>query len=249
MVKFKAVLDEPDLLRDTIGTVANIINEGVFLLKKDGIELRSMDPANVALVDLKLLSSAFRSYELEKEAEIGVNIADLTSVLRRAKATDSITIELKENLLGVEFSGGLKRSFYIPLLDLKQETKTPSLEFPATIEIKSNVLDDGVSDAEIVSDAVVFETDPDSFVMMAEGESRKAKIRLEKGDASVVSLKAKDHVKSTFPLDYLRKMVKGSKLSETVILQFGNDYPIRLDFKVLNKLQLGFVLAPRIEQE
>lgn len=249
MVKFKAVLDEPDLLKDSISAVSNLLNEGVFKLSKNGIELSAMDPANVAMVELKLLSSAFRSFEVEKDFEISVNITDLTSVLRRAKATDSIAVELKDNVLNLEFSGDLRRSFDIPLLDLKQESKTPNLEFPAEVEMKSAVIEESISDAEIVSDVIVLEADPDSFVIRAEGEGRKARLELEKDSASIINLKAKDHVKSTFPIDYLRKMAKAAKLSETAVLQIGNDYPMRLDFKVLNKLQLGFVLAPRIESQ
>lgn len=249
MAKFKAVLDESELLKDSINAVANLLNEGTFKLTKSGIELRSMDSANVAMIDLKLLASAFRSFDIDADTEIGINIADLTSVLKRAKPTESVSLELKNNSLNIEFSGGVKRAFNIPLLDLKSESKSPSLNFPASIELKTDVIEDGISDAEIVSDAVILEADPDSFIMRAEGESRKAELKLEKGNEALVNLKAKDHVKSTFPLDYLRKMSKAAKLADTAILQIGNDYPLRMDFRVVDKIQLGFVLAPRIESE
>lgn len=249
MAKFKAVLDESELLKDSINAVANLLNEGIFKLTKSGIELKSMDSANVAMIDLKLLASAFRSFDLDKDTEIGVNIADLTSVLRRVKPTESVSLELKDNSLHIEFTGGVKRAFNIPLLDLKGESKSPSLNFPVSVELKTDVIEDGINDAEIVSDAVVLEADPDTFIMRAEGESRKAELKLEKGNDAMVDLKAKDHVKSTFPLDYLRKMSKAAKLADTAILQIGNDYPLRMDFRVVDKIQLGFVLAPRIESE
>jgi proliferating cell nuclear antigen len=249
MAKFKALLDESEILKDSINAIANLLNEGLFKVNKSGIELKSMDAANVAMVDLKLLTSAFRNFDVDSDTDIGVNIADLTSVLKRAKPTESIGLELKGNSLHIEFSGGVNRAFNIPLLDIQQESKSPSLNFPATIELKTSVLEDGISDAEIISDAIVLEADPDTFVMRAEGESRKAELKLEKGHDSMINLKAKDHVKSTFPLDYLKKMVKAAKLSDSVILQLGNDYPLRMDFRVVDKVQLGFILAPRIESE
>ena len=248
-LKFKVVLDEPDLLRDSIGAVSNLINEGVFKLDKDGIELKSMDSANVAMVDLKLLASAFRSFEVKNEVKFGVNIIDFASVLKRAKPIESISLELKGNSLGIEFSGDVKRVFNMPLLDLNLGGKSPSLNFPVSIELKTSIIEDGINDAEIISDAITLEADPDSFIMKTEGENRKAELKLEKGHNALIDLKAKDHIKSTFPLDYLKKMIKGSKISDTVILQLGNDYPLRLDFKIVDKLQLGFVLAPRIESE
>ena len=42
-------------------------------------------------------------------------------------------------------------------------------------------------------------------------------------------------------------MIQGSKLSEKVEISFGNDYPVKLEYKELNKLMLSFVLAPRVD--
>ena len=73
-MKFKAVIDQPDLLRDSINAVSTLINEAVFKVKKSGIELRAMDSANVSMVEMRLLASAFRSFDVDKETEIAVNI-------------------------------------------------------------------------------------------------------------------------------------------------------------------------------
>ena len=249
MEKFKATLTEPDILKDSINAISALITEGKFVLKKDGIELQAMDSANVAMVDLKLLSSAFKEYSVSDEIELGVNIADLTSVLKRAKSSDELTLSLEENQLMVYLSGKVKRSFNIPLLDIRGESKIPSLEFPVSIELKTGVIDDGISDAEIVSDAVVFEADPDGFKMRAEGDSRKTELKIENGNEELIKLEAKDHVKSIFPIDYLKKFSKASKLSDTVVLHLGTDYPMRLDYRKTDMIQLSFVLAPRIENE
>jgi hypothetical protein len=32
-----------------------------------------------------------------------------------------------------------------------------------------------------------------------------------------------------------------------MVLEFGNDYPLRLGFKSIDKMQLSFILAPRVE--
>jgi len=247
--KFKAVMQEPELLKDSINAVSSLLNEGVFKITKEGLELISMDSANVAMVDMKILSNAFSEFEVMEDIEIGVNIIELTNILKRAKPTNTITLELDENMLKIEFSGGFHRAFSVPLLDLKHEAKTPNLDFPVSIQLRSTIIEDGISDAELISDAVVLEADPDNFTMRTQGDSRKAELKLEKGNEALVELNAKDHVKSTFPLDYLRKMSKAAKLADNVSIKLGNDYPLRMDYTVVDKLQLGFVLAPRIESE
>ncbi|MFT4868337.1 MAG: DNA polymerase III sliding clamp (beta) subunit (PCNA family), partial [Candidatus Nanohaloarchaea archaeon] len=39
------------------------------------------------------------------------------------------------------------------------------------------------------------------------------------------------------------------KLSDTLQLRLGNDFPMRLNFEVPDKARLSFVLAPRIEED
>ncbi len=40
-----------------------------------------------------------------------------------------------------------------------------------------------------------------------------------------------------------------SKLSDNVVIQFNKDYPLRLDYTVVDKVQLRFILAPRVEND
>jgi DNA polymerase III sliding clamp (beta) subunit (PCNA family) len=47
----------------------------------------------------------------------------------------------------------------------------------------------------------------------------------------------------------LKKIIKGGKLTGKVKLQFGNDYPLRVDYLVQDKLNLGFILAPRVAND
>ncbi|MBI4896284.1 MAG: DNA polymerase sliding clamp, partial [Candidatus Aenigmarchaeota archaeon] len=54
-------------------------------------------------------------------------------------------------------------------------------------------------------------------------------------------------VRARYSLDYLKKMIKGRKLSNTASIEMGTDYPMKLEFSVPEKIRLGFILAPRIE--
>ena len=41
-------------------------------------------------------------------------------------------------------------------------------------------------------------------------------------------------------------MIKASKLSNQLTLQFSKDYPLKLDYSVKDRMKLEFILAPRI---
>ena len=64
-----------------------------------------------------------------------------------------------------------------------------------------------------------------------------------------MQLTVADQVRATYSAEYLKKMARAAVLADTVLVQFSKDYPMRLDFRSLNKLQMSFILAPRIENK
>ena len=54
--------------------------------------------------------------------------------------------------------------------------------------------------------------------------------------------------RSKYSLEYLMKFIKGLRVSHNVVISFSDDYPLRLDFPG-EKMGIGFVLAPRIEND
>lgn len=244
---FEAKLAESRLLKQSIDAISQLISECSVNLSKEGLDLKAMDSANVSMVDFKLLATAFESYELKDRQTIGVNMEDLTQVLKRAKPNESLTLGMKEkNRLEILIGG--KRQFVIPLLDLGEGVKkTPQLTFPATVELKTDALEEAITDAEIVSDAIVFEADNEKFVVRAEGDGRKAEVQMKKGSDDVIGLDVGEKVHSMFPLEYLKKIVKGARISDTAKIFLGNDYPLRVTAEVKDQLSIAFILAPRIE--
>jgi len=255
---FKARLAEANLLKSGIDAVSQLISETTINLAPDGLSLAAMDPANVSLVDFRLNKSAFESFEVDKEQSIGISLEDLTQILKRAKADEPLELKLTdENRLELVLNG--KRKFDIPLLDLgNRETKKPKLAFPLSIGFKSSLLESAIADTEIVGDAIIFEASQEKLRIRAEGDGRKAEIDVDKDGDEIIEIKkgegngADGTSISMFPLDYLKKMVKGVKMAETAELNLGRDYPMRLDIKdgdEQKRFELSYVLAPRIENE
>jgi len=245
---FKATLNEAHWLTDSIATIGELIDEGVFKVSKDGISLIAADRALVAVVDFKLSSSAFSKYELDKETQIGLNITNLLSVMKRTSSDDKLSLNLSDSKLEVVLENASKRKFSLPLLDLGQEEVPPidQLEFKAIAELKPEVIQFGIADADVVSDSVLFEAGANKFGMKAEGDISSAQLELEKGNSSLINLKSDEEVKARYPLDYLKKMIKAAKLADSVTLQWGQDYPMKMSFKSGDKVQLSFVVAPRV---
>ena len=99
----RLTLAEPKYLTESVSIISDLVNEARFKVNKEAIELVAMDPANVAMVIFKLLSSSFTEYDVKKDVEIAINLSNLKQIMRRVKPNDMLTLELDpENKLRVE---------------------------------------------------------------------------------------------------------------------------------------------------
>ena len=246
----KLTLAEPKYFKDSITIISDLVNEARFKITPDAIELVAMDPANVAMVIFKLLSSCFTEYKVSKAVDLAINLSNLKQILKRVNPTDVLVIELEDNKLKLQIKGNTVRTFSLPIIDIEEkEQKIPDLKFPLSIKAGSAILNDAIEDADIVAEAVTLLVEPKKFTVLAEGDLSNAKIEMAEGDEIKISAETQNAIKAKYSIEYLKKMISGAKLADKVTIQFNKDYPLKLDYKVVDKLQLAFILAPRVENE
>ena len=245
----KLVLAEPRLLKESISIISDLVNEVTFKLDSDKMELVAMDPANVAMILFKILSSAFVEYDIKEKKEIAVNLDKFNQVLKRAKPSDTIVIEVVENKLKLTLRGESTRTFDLSLIDMDEsEQKVPDLKFDAKVVMPSVVLTEAIDDMDIVAESVGMTAEQNKFTIQSEGRFNAAKVEVLTDEETNIEIK-EDKIGSKYSIEYLKKIVKGSKLADTVSLSFGKEYPLRADYKVMDRLMLSFVLAPRVDND
>jgi len=247
---FSLKLSEPRILVGCVSILSDFITEASFSIQKDFIKLIAMDPANISMVVLNILPSAFTEYRVEQPVDITINLENLKQALRRAKPTDSLSLTLEKNKLKLTVNGRSIKKFYIPLLEREaKERKIPALDFMATVEVDANEFRDYIDDASVAGDAIALEADKNQFIISAGDAGSKVEVELIKGNDAMLQLAVAQQVRAIYSGDYLKKMARAAALADTVTVQFAKDYPLKLDFKSLNKLQMSFILAPRIENK
>ena len=217
----------------------------------NAIELVAMDPANVAMVVFKLLSSNFTEYDVKKDTEIGINLNNLKQVLRRASPKDMLTLELDDdNRLKITLKSSTTRTFNLPTIELEEkEQKVPDLKFPVTIKTYSSILNEAIADVDVVGESVAFIAEPKKFTLQAEGDLNQAKIEIKEDESTKVVTSGEEKIRAKYSIEYLKKMINGSKISDEVLIQFNKDYPLKLEYKTVDKVILSFILAPRVEND
>ena len=247
----RLTLAEPGYLKESIAIISDLVNEARLRASQDAIELVAMDPANVAMVVFKLLSSAFTEYDVKKDTEMAINLGNFKQILRRASPKDMLTLELDaDNRLKIELRSNTTRTFNLPIIELEEkEQKVPDLKFPVTIKTTSSILNEAIADVDVVGESVAFIAEPKKFTLLAEGDLNQAKIEIREDDSTKVDTNSTEKIKAKYSIEYLKKMINGSKLSDEVTIQFNKDYPLKLEYKVIDKVMLSFILAPRVEND
>ena len=240
-------LDNPKLLFESISLLSELVLEVKAKIKKQSLEITAIDPANVALVFLRIPSKVFSQYDIDKEQELGLNLEDLKQVLRRAAPSSSLIIERQDNTIRLKIREKSKRAFSLALINVETEEKEiPQLNFQSKIELDSGSFAEAINDASIVADSCSLSASENLFLIEAKGTLNSARTEFNTDE---IKIDAKENTKSKYSLDYLVKFSKAAKLAENMAVNFSTDYPARFDFKNKEGIELSFILAPRVEEE
>ena len=237
-------LDNPKLLSDVVSIISELVTEVRFKVNEEGLSVIAIDPANVALVSFLLPRPGFSNFEVSNEEVLGVNLDSLRNVLKRAGVGSSLILQTQDNTLNVEIHEKIRREFKIALINIEQEEKVmPSLEFTCKVNMSSLDLQDAIEDCAIVADSCSFSINNGKFVIEAKGLN-SAKSEFSGDEAKIEGEKGK----GKYSLEYLQKFIRACKLADKVIINFADDYPLKLEFPG-DSFNLAFVLAPRVEAE
>lgn len=240
-----AKLDNPKLFSDIISIISDLVSEVKIKVTKDGMSIVAIDPANVAMVIFMLPAPAFSQLEVTEE-ELGINLESFKAVLRRASYQSALVMKTEDNFLKLEIHDRIKREFTLTLIDLeKKDRPIPMLDFSSRVQLNSLDFTEAVEDCSIVADSCSFESNPEKFTISARGSLNSANLTYSSDEAQIES---PSPIKSKYSLEYLQKMVRAAKMTEKITLNFGNDYPLKLEFKT-PLAELAFILAPRVDSE
>lgn len=236
------------VLKSLIEAAAPLVDEVKLHVTADGLSIKTVDPAHVAMVDISLAGKAFTEYKAT-ELDLGVDLDKLNEILSLGTADEVITLEFKEdqNRLVLTVGNLVRRMSLIDANGLP-DPKVPNLNLPNKVRIKASELHQGIKASKSISDHLALVVDANAFEVIAEGDTDTVNLKLAKNQ--LVELKASERTKSLFSLDYFSKLVKAAEGSSDVSLSLGSDYPVRMEYDFADgQGHVTYLLAPRIESE
>lgn len=236
-----------DAMKDAFGAVSALVEEVKIAVSENGLELKAVDPANVAMISLKIRSDAFEYFKADA-CELGIDLVRLNDVLSMADKGENITAELDEDSHKLKISVG-SLSYTLSLVDptaIRKEPRIPELDLPTHATIRPDVLRRAVKASAKVGDSVVVGMDDDCLYFEAKGDIDF--LRLAVPITELLGVKPGTG-RSLFSLDYLDDIAKAIIRANEVTLEIGIDYPMRIIADIGKATHVEYMVAPRIETE
>jgi len=250
-IMFKAEI-RADTLKSLVSVISTLIDEVKFTISPEGMTLKAVDPAHVAMIELNIEAGAFESYQAD-QTEIGLDLDKVKDVLKlSSSAGDIISMEQDEGYGRLIFRvGNITRRMNLVDTTSMNDPKVPQLELSANIEVSVLELQRGIKASENISDHIALTITPDYFELACEGDTDSVNLKLEKSQLSNLDISG-DLPKycSLFPLDYFSNLIKAVPSDANIRIELDNDYPVMLNFALAEgKGSVKYLLAPRIESD
>ena len=245
---FKAEI-KSETLKGLVNIISTLIDEVKFTITPAGMTLKAVDPAHVAMIELKIRAKAFESYSAS-ETEIGLDLDKVKMVLKLAGQGDIIAMEQDESKGRFVFRiGNITRSMNLVDTASMSDPKVPQLSLSANAVILVDQLQKGIRAAESISDHISLKATSDFFELSCEGDTDDSILKLLNG-VDIESLDVPSAVHSLFPLDYFANLLKAIPAGTKLRVELDNDYPVKLVFGLAGgEANVVYFLAPRIESD
>lgn len=246
--QFRAVVDA-EILGTVVDHASAIVEECCIDLQPDGLRVRAVDPASVALVDLELDASAFEHYAADG-TRIAVDLERLGAIVEMADRGQSVHLALdhESGTLEVRLAD---LEYTLGLLDPEVVRKPPDLSemdvhLDAAVAVDAGTVDRALEAARMVADHVTLAVDPNAgvFTVEATGDTDDVSLRLA---AEELERFEAGPAESLFSLDYLAAINRTIPRDPAVDLAFGEETPLRLSCPfAADSGTVEYLVSPRI---
>ncbi|KAJ0967109.1 hypothetical protein J5N97_024026 [Dioscorea zingiberensis] len=257
---FEVRLVQGSLLKKVVEAIRELVTDANIDCSSTGLSLQAMDSSHVALIALLLRSDGFEHFRCDRNVSIGMNLANVSKILRTAGNDDIITLKADDDgdLLTFMFESPNQdriSDIEMKLMDIKSEhLGIPDAEYEAVIKMPSQEFLRICKDLSNIGDTVVISVTKEGVKFSTRGDIGNANIvcrqntTLDKPDDSTI-IQMKEPVSLTFALRYMNSFTKATSLSSSVTISMSSDLPIVVEYKIADMGYLRFYLAPKIEDD
>ena len=235
-------------MRTIVETVNVVVEEARLDFSKNGLEIRVVDPSHVAMIQMKIDSAAFDTWDVS-DIKLGVEIKKLKEMVSLAAASELIHLNYSEDIGNLTLNIGKIDRNIRPLDNSTLTPPTlPELKLPCKVTISGADFTQALRAARQVGDLVNFSIDANSFTVHVLGSTDSVTVAFDKEELQ--HIECDGPARSQYSLTYLVPLSKTFGSLESVNIGFGENYPLSMSFSFHDgAAEVQYFLAPRVEND
>lgn len=249
---FEATVEQ-SVLSDWLDQISSVVEEFKLHVRSGYLSTAAVDPANVAMISTTLAGDAFEHFDAADDVTVGVNLNALAETISMGGSDTLVHLDLDDDMNTLHVAVGQNFERELALIDpesIRAEPDLPALDFEATAEIPPKRLTAAVTGANMVSDHISIETNPDAGAIefVADGDTDETRYTVDPD-----GLTAGGDVQSSevlLSLDYFDEITGVIPSDAEPTLKLATEKPIKLDYDFGPDGDLGHttqMVAPRID--
>lgn len=263
-----AKLASPEIFKQTIDAMKDLVKDANFDCNKSGIQVQTMDSSNVGMVHLIMNESAFEDFHCEEELTVGLNMESLHKVFRLCGPNDKVTITVyRMNEEGGKVDNKVYFTFESTAEDrlAKFAMKTSEIDLEPTavpdptdalkVTLPTGELRKAISELKEFGDSLTIQTNADGVTLGSGGDIGDGNVllRARKGGKAEDSLTLEGNVETNFDMKfgmrYMNLFTRATALSKACTFQLAQGEPFRLKYFLEEESHgyLEFLLAPKLD--
>uniref|UniRef100_A0A5S6R3S1 DNA sliding clamp PCNA n=1 Tax=Trichuris muris TaxID=70415 RepID=A0A5S6R3S1_TRIMR len=254
---FEAKLASAGIIKKILEAIKDLLTDAQWDCRDSGLSLQAMDSSHVALVALKLNADGFEDYRCDRSMSLGLNITNMTKIMKAANADDSFMIRAQDNSDTVIFvfeapSADRFSQYSLKLMDLDTEhLGIPDTQYNCTVTLPSAEFSRICRDLLSIGESITIECNKVGIKFTTKGDLGSGTILLQQTDVEgkEVKIDMREPCKVTFATKYLNNFSKAAPLSPSVQLSLSDDMPISVEFTIESIGYIRYYLAPKIEED
>lgn len=228
--------------------------------KKDELYVQGIDNTKSALYELKIACEWFDFYEYKNVGSLGINSVIFSKILSIHKDNQIIILDYddtsEEILLSFDSDIEFKKQFNIPLIDVDSCNLEidSDMEYDAEFIMLSKTLDNIINELKIFDSDVIIMCNENQISFNSNGSEGSMKYILydltsEKDFVEEYSCLEEIDIKLLYSIKLLTIFTSFEKITKDVKLEFSEDKPMKLLYKLDDTSYLSFYLSNKLMED
>lgn len=223
-----------------IDAIGELLTECRLVFTPEGINVRAVDDANVAMVMAKLPADLMDQY-VSPDITFGIDLKKIKVALS-IMSDDSLVVGISESKITLRDG---KTEYNCDALDvnsIRKEPKVPGITLDSSATFSGSEFAEAVKQVGKIGDAITIETSDAGFSLSTKGDTDNIRRKITTDQKKMVL------AKSLYSLDYLKDISKVIKAALIVKTEMATNQPIRIQFAI-GGIDIMYLLAPRVDSD